>query len=55
LILGKAVLICYRVTPLQKAMVMDLVKNYNQSVTLSIGDGAMIKTVHIGVGISGQK
>jgi len=57
-ILGKAV-ICCRVTPLQKAMVVDLVKKYKQAVTLSIGDGAndvsMIKTAHIGVGISGQE
>ena len=55
---GKAV-ICCRVTPLQKAMVVDLVKKYKQAVTLSIGDGAndvsMIKTAHIGVGISGQE
>ena len=36
--LGKAV-ICCRVTPLQKAMVVDLVKKYKQAVTLSIGDG----------------
>lgn len=51
--------ICCRVTPLQKAMVVDLVKKYKQAVTLSIGDGAndvsMIKTAHIGVGISGQE
>ena len=52
-------MICCRVTPLQKAMVVDLVKKYKQAVTLSIGDGAndvsMIKTAHIGVGISGQE
>ncbi|XP_077989510.1 putative phospholipid-transporting ATPase IM [Glandiceps talaboti] len=51
--------ICCRVTPLQKAMVVDLVKKYKKAVTLSIGDGAndvsMIKTAHIGVGISGQE
>ena len=51
--------ICCRVTPLQKAMVVDLVKRYKKAVTLSIGDGAndvsMIKTAHIGVGISGQE
>jgi len=34
LILGKAVLICYRVTLLQKAMVVELVKKYNQAKTL---------------------
>ncbi|KAF7216869.1 transcript variant X2 [Nothobranchius furzeri] len=51
--------ICCRVTPLQKAQVVELVKKYKQSVTLAIGDGAndvsMIKAAHIGVGISGQE
>lgn len=51
--------ICCRVTPLQKAMVVDLVKRYKKAVTLAVGDGAndvsMIKTAHIGVGISGQE
>ncbi|VDM48034.1 unnamed protein product [Toxocara canis] len=49
--------VCCRVTPLQKAMVVDLVKRNKKAVTLSVGDGAndvsMIKTAHIGVGISG--
>ncbi|XP_054724801.1 phospholipid-transporting ATPase ID-like [Uloborus diversus] len=51
--------ICCRVTPLQKALVVDLVKRNKGAVTLAIGDGAndvsMIKTAHIGVGISGQE
>ncbi|XP_064494558.1 phospholipid-transporting ATPase ID isoform X3 [Pseudopipra pipra] len=51
--------ICCRVTPLQKAQVVELVKKYKKGVTLAIGDGAndvnMIKTAHIGVGISGQE
>jgi len=51
--------ICCRVTPIQKALVVDLVKKYKKAVTLAIGDGAndvsMIKTAHIGVGISGQE
>ncbi|XP_067827575.1 phospholipid-transporting ATPase ID isoform X3 [Heptranchias perlo] len=51
--------ICCRVTPLQKAQVVELIKNYKKAVTLAIGDGAndvsMIKTAHIGVGISGQE
>ncbi|XP_032070253.1 phospholipid-transporting ATPase ID [Thamnophis elegans] len=51
--------ICCRVTPLQKAQVVDLVKKHRKAVTLAIGDGAndvgMIKTAHIGVGISGQE
>ncbi|XP_024908720.1 phospholipid-transporting ATPase ID-like isoform X2 [Cynoglossus semilaevis] len=51
--------ICCRVTPLQKAQVVELVKKYKNAVTLAIGDGAndvsMIKVAHIGVGISGQE
>ncbi|KAJ3604956.1 hypothetical protein NHX12_027007 [Muraenolepis orangiensis] len=51
--------ICCRVTPLQKAQVVELVKRYKQAITLAIGDGAndvsMIKAAHIGVGISGQE
>uniref|UniRef100_A0A8D0CGF6 Phospholipid-transporting ATPase n=1 Tax=Scleropages formosus TaxID=113540 RepID=A0A8D0CGF6_SCLFO len=51
--------ICCRVTPLQKALVVELVKKHKKAVTLAVGDGAndvsMIKTAHIGVGISGQE
>ncbi|XP_067173228.1 phospholipid-transporting ATPase IC-like [Apteryx mantelli] len=51
--------ICCRVTPKQKAMVVELVKKYKKAITLAIGDGAndvnMIKTAHVGVGISGQE
>lgn len=51
--------ICCRVTPMQKAQVVELVKRHKKAVTLAIGDGAndvsMIKTAHIGVGISGQE
>lgn len=32
--------ICCRVTPLQKALVVDLVKRHKRAVTLAIGDGA---------------
>ena len=32
--------ICCRVTPLQKAWVVELVKKYKKAVTLAIGDGA---------------
>ncbi|NXI84811.1 AT8B3 ATPase, partial [Rhipidura dahli] len=49
--------ICCRVTPKQKALVVQLVKKHKKAVTLAIGDGAndvnMIKTADIGVGISG--
>lgn len=48
--LCKAV-ICCRVTPLQKALVVDLVKRNRKSITLAIGDGAndvsMIKSESI--------
>ncbi|XP_021078007.1 phospholipid-transporting ATPase FetA [Mus pahari] len=51
--------VCCRMTPLQKAQVVDLVKRYKKVVTLAIGDGAndigMIKAAHIGVGISSQE
>ncbi|XP_069923963.1 phospholipid-transporting ATPase IK-like, partial [Oryctolagus cuniculus] len=51
--------ICCRVTPKQKALVVALVKKYQQVVTLAIGDGAndvnMIKTADIGVGLAGQE
>eukprot|EP00124_Ichthyophonus_hoferi_P001420 Ihof_evm9s73 gene=Ihof_evmTU9s73 len=49
--------ICCRVSPLQKAMVVQLVRDHRQAITLAIGDGAndvsMIQSAHIGVGISG--
>ncbi|KAK7864499.1 hypothetical protein R5R35_003115 [Gryllus longicercus] len=51
--------ICCRVTPLQKAMVVELIKKNKKARTLAIGDGAndvsMIKAAHIGVGVSGQE
>ncbi|XP_069073145.1 phospholipid-transporting ATPase IK [Pleurodeles waltl] len=51
--------ICCRVTPKQKAIVVQLVKRHQKATTLAIGDGAndvnMIKTADIGVGISGQE
>src|SRR5438046_8355240 len=56
-VMCKAV-ICCRVSPLQKALVVKLVKKYcKDSISLAIGDGAndvsMIQAAHIGVGISG--
>nr|XP_055102992.1 phospholipid-transporting ATPase IK-like isoform X1 [Symphalangus syndactylus] len=51
--------ICCRVTPKQKALIVALVKKYHQVVTLAIGDGAndinMIKTADVGVGLAGQE
>ncbi|OPJ86762.1 phospholipid-transporting ATPase IK isoform C [Patagioenas fasciata monilis] len=49
--------LCCRVTPRQKALIVQLVKKHKKATTLAIGDGAndvnMIKTADIGVGISG--
>ncbi|GLD99339.1 hypothetical protein PINS_up008058 [Pythium insidiosum] len=52
--------ICCRVSPKQKADVVDLIRDFEpESITLAIGDGAndvgMIQAAHIGVGISGQE
>ncbi|KAI2471430.1 phospholipid-translocating P-type ATPase [Annulohypoxylon bovei var. microspora] len=55
-VMCKAV-ICCRVSPLQKALVVKLVKKFSSEILLAIGDGAndvsMIQAAHIGVGISG--
>lgn len=58
-VMCKAV-ICCRVSPLQKALVVKLVKKHRkESILLAIGDGAndvsMIQAAHIGVGISGME
>jgi phospholipid-transporting ATPase len=51
--------ICCRVSPLQKALVVKLVKRHLKSILLAIGDGAndvsMIQAAHVGVGISGME
>ena len=52
--------VCCRVSPLQKALMVSLVKDNSPGLkTLAIGDGAndvpMIQTAHIGVGIAGQE
>lgn len=53
------VVICCRVTPLQKALVVRLVREKRKSMTLAIGDGgndvSMIQEAHIGVGIYGKE
>ena len=49
--------ICCRVSPLQKALVVKLVKRNLKAILLAVGDGAndvsMIQAAHVGVGISG--
>ncbi|KAG5456159.1 MAG: hypothetical protein BJ554DRAFT_4179 [Olpidium bornovanus] len=51
--------ICCRVTPLQKALVVSVVRTRLRKVTLAIGDGSndvsMIQTAHVGVGIHGME
>ena len=51
--------ICCRVSPIQKAQVVELVKEEKKSITLAIGDGAndvaMIQKADVGVGISGNE
>ncbi|CAG8721022.1 16568_t:CDS:2, partial [Racocetra fulgida] len=51
--------ICCRVSPLQKAKVVELVKEGKQAVTCAIGDGAndvsMIQAAHIGIGVAGEE
>ncbi|XP_065355630.1 probable phospholipid-transporting ATPase IA isoform X1 [Calliphora vicina] len=54
---GCRVVICCRVSPIQKAEVVELVTSSTKAVTLAIGDGAndvaMIQKANVGVGISG--
>jgi phospholipid-translocating ATPase len=51
--------VCCRVSPMQKAKVVNLVKKGLKVMTLSIGDGAndvsMIQEANVGVGISGEE
>ncbi|KAH0830747.1 hypothetical protein J3R83DRAFT_2226 [Lanmaoa asiatica] len=51
--------ICCRVSPLQKALVVKLVKDGLRVMTLAIGDGAndvsMIQAADVGVGITGEE
>ncbi len=51
--------VCCRVTPRQKALVVRLIKESLNKITLAIGDGAndvnMIQEAHIGVGLYGNE
>ncbi|XP_077332109.1 phospholipid-transporting ATPase IK-like isoform X1 [Lithobates pipiens] len=51
--------ICCRMTPKQKASIVQLVKTNKKVTTLAIGDGGndvnMLKTAHIGVGVVGKE
>ena len=54
----EAVVVC-RATPLQKALVVRMIKRGTNELTLSVGDGAndvsMLQEAHIGVGIYGKE
>lgn len=58
---GCTAVLCCRCSPLQKALIAELVKTNGteRKITLAIGDGAndvgMIQAAHIGVGISGKE
>lgn len=51
--------ICCRVSPLQKALVVRMIKDGLAATTLAIGDGAndvsMIQAADVGVGIIGEE
>lgn len=51
--------VCCRVTPKQKALVVRTIKDRLKKITLAIGDGAndvnMIQEAHIGCGIYGNE
>lgn len=55
----KTSIFLFRVSPLQKSEVVEMVKKQVKVITLAIGDGAndvgMIQTAHVGVGISGNE
>ncbi|KAG9288261.1 hypothetical protein G9A89_021292 [Geosiphon pyriformis] len=51
--------VCCRVSPLQKAKVVELVRNGKDVMTCAIGDGAndvsMIQAAHVGIGVAGEE
>lgn len=51
--------VCCRVSPLQKALIVRLVRDGLKGMTLAIGDGAndvsMIQAAHVGVGVAGEE
>ena len=57
---GSNVVLACRVSPMQKAEIVKMVRNRNpEKTTLAIGDGAndvsMIQEAHVGVGIAGKE
>lgn len=51
--------ICCRVSPLQKALIVKLIKDGLGVMTVAVGDGAndvsMIQAAHVGIGIAGEE
>lgn len=51
--------VCCRVSPLQKALIVNFVRDGLKGLTLAIGDGAndvsMIQAAHVGVGVAGEE
>ncbi|TKR68028.1 hypothetical protein L596_024078 [Steinernema carpocapsae] len=51
--------VCCRMTPMQKAEVVEMVRSFGDHVVLAIGDGAndvaMIQAANVGIGISGEE
>ncbi|CAH1972047.1 unnamed protein product [Acanthoscelides obtectus] len=59
LCLSCKVVICCRVSPIQKSEVVETIRKSTKAVTLAIGDGAndvaMIRKAHVGIGIPGTE
>jgi phospholipid-transporting ATPase len=51
--------VCCRMTPMQKAEVVELVQSFGKHIVLAVGDGAndvaMIQAANVGVGITGEE
>ncbi|WFD32333.1 P-type phospholipid transporter [Malassezia sp. CBS 17886] len=51
--------VCCRVSPLQKALIVHFIRSGFKGITLAIGDGAndvsMIQAAHVGVGVAGEE
>ncbi|CAI5441336.1 unnamed protein product [Caenorhabditis angaria] len=51
--------LCYRMTPSEKAAIVNFVKNKIKGTVLAIGDGAndvpMIQAAHVGIGLAGKE
>ena len=59
IVLKATTVVCYRMTPSQKAEMVEMVQKASNDVVLSIGDGAndvaMIQAANVGVGITGHE